>query len=106
MKTSMDQVGFFAWVYSSNEMPVRSCVDGTDLLIKRDLGAVHLPRGKDVGRWILEDDIGLVIAIDVLEAGKSLPRGHNSDLWRCRNLGAVHLPDRNAVRGVVDEEQI
>lgn len=53
-------------------MPAAWNVDRADLLIERDLGAVHLPRGENTGCRVLKQQVGFVIAVDVLQSDKNL----------------------------------
>src|ERR1700738_2911494 len=95
---------------SAEEMPAVGEIDRTDLLIDRDLGAVHLQCGDNAGCRVLEQEVGLVVAVEVLNSLKAsyIPvRGvASSDLYACYHLGAVHQPDGNVMVVGVQEQQI
>src|SRR4051794_31568816 len=89
---------------SGDQMPVAGGVDGADGLVECDLGAVQLPRGQHVGSGVLEQDVRLVVAVDVLQAGKAV--GGDADLGARHDLQAVHLPHRDAMRDAVGEDDV
>jgi hypothetical protein len=87
-------------------MPISGGVDDSDLRICSDLRAIHLPDRDAMGSIVLEQQVGLAIAVEIA-GGLEVPSGSDrSDLRVRRDLCAVHLPDRNAMGGVVDEQQI
>src|SRR4051794_4934858 len=55
----------FPWV-SRHQMPVGGSVDRADLLVDCDLGAVHLPCDESARCRIFKQQVGLVIAVEVM----------------------------------------